>query len=264
MLWDEQSWPQIDQLDKGMPVVIPLGSCEQHGHHLPVGVDSIQVDAIAKAIERSLTDMILLTPTLWVGSSHHHLDFPGTVSLVPSLYSKVIQDITRSVLRAGFKRIFFLNGHGGNEVPVLQALGELASIDDTADEALLACGSWWKVGADALAPEKHGNVTPCVTHACEYEVSFMLLLREDLVNMGAYTLNTPAIDDPYFNSDYGGKVAVLHRFARVTAPGNMGDASHATKAKGQSMFDAVVDDIAEYLTRFADWPLLEKLGPKRP
>ena len=65
MLWDEQSWPQIDQLDKGMPVVIPLGSCEQHGHHLPVGVDSIQVDAIAKAIEGSLTDMIFRARFRW-------------------------------------------------------------------------------------------------------------------------------------------------------------------------------------------------------
>src|SRR5438067_4410151 len=127
MLWNEQSWPVIDALNRDTPVVIPLGSCEQHGHHLPVFVDTIQVQAVADGVEQAMGDRVLMLPAIWVGSSHHHLDYPGTISLPPELYTSVIKQIVRSVLRAGFKRLFFLNGHGGNEVPVSQALAALVA-----------------------------------------------------------------------------------------------------------------------------------------
>ena len=87
MLWQEQSWPAMREMNKQLPVVVPLGSVEQHGHHLPLFVDSIQVSAIAERVEErsSLKNEILLLPTFWLGSSHHHMDFPGTVSVLPSL-----------------------------------------------------------------------------------------------------------------------------------------------------------------------------------
>src|SRR5436853_507194 len=84
MLWHEQSWPQIQTIDKKMPVVIPLGSCEQHGHHLPLFVDSMEVTAIAQRVEEKLRERILLLPTLWLGHSDHHKDFPGTISVPAS------------------------------------------------------------------------------------------------------------------------------------------------------------------------------------
>ena len=121
MLWSELSWPEIGAQNRDTPVVIPLGSCEQHGHHLPVFVDTIQVQAVADGVHGAMSDRILMLPAVWVGSSHHHIDYPGTISLPPELYTSVIKHIAGSVLHAGFKRLFFLNGHGGNEVPVSQA-----------------------------------------------------------------------------------------------------------------------------------------------
>jgi len=171
MLWHEQSWPTIQSLDKETPVVIPLGSLEQHGRHLPLFVDSIQVTTIAERVEQVLHDQILLTPTLWLGSSHHHKDFPGTISARPSLYSKIIITIAISILQAGFRRLLFLNGHGGNEVPVAQALAELAAQDDDANNAYLTYSSWWAVGGEGIKPDKHDLTTPFVSHACEYETS---------------------------------------------------------------------------------------------
>src|SRR5437764_3215377 len=104
MLWNEQSWPFIDALNRDTPVVVPLGSCEQHGHHLPVFVDTMQVQAVADDVHGAMTDRILMLPTLWLGSSHHHIDFAGTVSLPPELYTSVIKQVAYCVLRAGFKR----------------------------------------------------------------------------------------------------------------------------------------------------------------
>ena len=217
MWWHEQSWRTIDSLNKNLPVVIPIGSIEQHGHHLPVVTDTAQVTAIAERAEKQLGDAALFLPTLWLGCSDHHKDFAGTVSVRPSLYSEIIKSIARSVLNAGFTRIFFLNGHGGNETPASQALTELCGEDDCADAAHLVFGSWWQVGRDAVALEKHGMTTSSISHACEYETSLMLAIRPDLVDRTAAEAAPPTAAMPWH--PHGGKVKAFHRFHRLTGTG---------------------------------------------
>jgi creatinine amidohydrolase len=262
MLWHEQTWPDIQSLDKQTPVVVPLASMEQHGHHLPLFVDTMQVTAIADEVEKQMGDQMLLTPTLWLGSSHHHNDFPGTISARPGLFSAMVRAVAESVLRAGFRRIFFLNGHGGNEVPASQAINELVADDDTANDALVVFGSWWHVGRDAIKPEKHGMKTRAVTHACEYETSMMLHLRPDLVHMDRFRETGPRISDGWANTEYGGKVTVYHRFATRSASGNMAKGNEGTPQKGEGMFKGVVADVIAFLDDFRSWPLLERIGPK--
>jgi creatinine amidohydrolase len=174
-------------------VVIPLGSCEQHGRHLPLFVDSIQVTKISERVEERMRERVLVTPNLWLGSSHHHLDFPGTISVRPSLYSQMIAEVARSIIAAGFKRIFFLNGHGGNEVPAAAGLTDLIATDDKADDCYLTFASWWHVGSQGLDPKRHGMKTPYVTHACEYETSMLLFIRPDLVNMSEASVTPPVL-----------------------------------------------------------------------
>lgn len=256
MHWEEKSWPEMKALDKDIPVVIPLGSCEQHGHHLPVFVDTIQVTAVAERVEEILGESVLMVPPIWLGTSHHHKDFPGTISLKPSLYSEVIMSVADSIMRAGFRRLFFLNGHGGNEIPACHALTEMVAERDDADEVYLTFGTWWKVAVESLHPEKHGLETPRITHACEIETSFMLYLRPDLVHTDRIKEGNLVLDSPWFNSDYGGRVEVFRRFHRLTPPGNMGKPTVATAEKGQSMLNAVATDVVAYLKELAGWPEL--------
>lgn len=246
----------IEAVSKETPVVVPIGACEQHGKHLPVFVDTIQVSAIAERVEKRLSDRVIVTPTLWLGSSHHHLDFPGTISLRPSLYSQVIAEMARSILTAGFRRILFLNGHGGNEVPASAGLTDLIATDDRAASAYLTFGSWWQVGREALDPKRHGLTTPAISHACEYETSMLLLLRPELVEMSAAKRSTPALDTAWYKSEEGGRVKVFRRFHRLTAAGSMGDPSVASAEKGRSMMEAVVNDVAAFVEEFAMWPEL--------
>jgi creatinine amidohydrolase len=262
MLWHEQTWPTIKSLDKNVPVVCPLGSLEQHGHHLPLFVDSMQVSEVARLAEQRLGDRALFLPTQWLGCSEHHLDFPGTVSVPASLYSDMVKSMARCVLRAGFKRIFFLNGHGGNEVPGAQALTEYVGENDEADDALLAFASWWHVGQKAIEPEKHGLTTPFISHACEYETSMMLAIRPDLVRQDLIKDAKPAVDNAWWQSEYGGRVKVFRRFRRLTAAGSMGSAGSASADKGRSMLEAVVTDVTAFLTEFATWPEMKAIGPK--
>ncbi len=262
MLWHEQTWPSIQSLDKQLPVVIPLGALEQHGHHLPLFVDTIQVTSIAERVEQRLVNQIILTPTMWLGNSQHHKDFPGTISASPSLYSQMVTTIAISVLRAGFRRLFFLNGHGGNQVPGAQALSELVAENDAANDAYVTFSSWWHVGREGIRPDRHGLTTPFVSHAGEYETSVMLFLRPDLVHMDRIQFQGPRLNDRWQNIEYGGPVEVYKRYSNLVAAGSMGSPQAATTEKGKGMVDAVVDEIVCFLEDFQAWPHLDRIGPK--
>lgn len=250
MKWAEFTWEQIGALSKDLPVVLPLGAVEQHGLHLPLVTDTCQVTAVAEEVDRVMGDRVLMLPVLWLGSSHHHLGFPGTLSLRPSLYSQVIADLVRSVLVAGFRRVFVLNGHGGNEVPVAQALGELASLDAQAGEALLACSSWWQVGKPD--PREHGMSTAEISHACEYESSLMLHLRADLVDLAKATEAEVSLKSRWLEGDK--RVLEFRGFRAMTPLGHLGDPRQATPQKGRSLLETVVRDIVAFLQDFATWP----------
>jgi creatinine amidohydrolase len=259
MLYQDQSWPAIQAVDKNTPVIIPLGALEQHGHHLPTATDALQVEAIAMAVESQLSNAVLLMPTLWLGSSDHHIDFPGLLSVGGELYSHMIRSIARCLLHAGFTKQLFLNGHGGNAVPIQQALGDFCNEDERADAAYLMLANWWSICRDAIAPAKLDIIQPGVNHACEYETSLMLHLHPNWVNLAETKDRPPVLDSVWTKS---GKVTWFARFARRTAGGATGYSTRATAEKGRIIFDAAVADLVTFLKEFANWPPLPRIGPK--
>lgn len=262
MWWHEQTWQTLAQMDKNTPVVIPTGSCEQHGHHLPVFVDTIQVTAIAEKAQAMLGDEALVLPTMWLGSSHHHIDFAGTVSAKPSLYSEIIKTMALSVLRAGFRKIMFLNGHGGNAVPGQQALTELVAENDDANDAWLIWGNWWHVSKKRLTSDEVGLESDFITHACEYETSLMLFVRPDLVHQDKAVDGKPVLDSEWSTFEAGGPVSVFRRWNYITAEGSMGLPSKATAAKGEAMLKVASEEVASFVRDFKTWQNLEPIGPK--
>src|SRR5262245_30841890 len=115
-LLEELTRDQARALAPEALVVLPVGAIEQHGPHLPVGTDYFVVEHIARAAAMSLADRvpILVAPALPFGSSHHHLPFGGTLSLSTETYYRALRDLAESLIASGFRRIFILNGHGGN------------------------------------------------------------------------------------------------------------------------------------------------------
>ena len=251
MRWDELKWRNIEAIDKDLPIVIPLGSIEQHGYHLPLCTDTLQVSAIMDAVDSQMKHELLALPVFWLGSSHHHLGFPGTLSMRPSLYSKVLVDLTESILSAGFRRIFYLNGHGGNETPAAQTLAELAATNQRASASLLALSSWWQVGRPDSV--RLGMETSSISHACEYETSLTMFLRPELVELGSATDVSDPIESKWLTDSK--QVSLFRRFEHVTRSGNLGRPTIASSAKGQSLLASVVDDIATFIREFARWPL---------
>ena len=118
-------WPDVDALDRDTPVIIPVAALEQHGHHMPVFTDSMLLGEVMRRMHETLLNETLLVPLMWLGNSHHHMDFPGTVSAEPRVYLDLVSGLVDNFITHGFRRIVVFNGHGGNDVPGRQATFEL-------------------------------------------------------------------------------------------------------------------------------------------
>ena len=254
MSWGNLSRPEIESKDKDTIVMVPLGSTEQHGVHLPVLTDTIIVTTIAERVKFRMGERILLLPTLWIGASNHHLDFPGAVSVDVQLYSDLIKSIAQCILTSGFKKIFFLNGHGGNDTPAAQALQDLINQSETANSAYLTLGSCWQIASSSLAPARHGMEQEAVNHAGEYETSIMLYIDREAVAIEKAFSPPPVYAGRWWSSDNHGNVQVFKRIANRTTTGSLGSPEKATEKKGESLIKAIVDDTVSFLEEFAQWP----------
>jgi len=103
-----------DYLTHSDTIIIPLGSTEQHGPHLPLGADYFQALDLSKRI--SARTGVVVAPVLWVGYSPYHAGFPGTLSLQPETMERVLFEVAEYLVQHGFRRIMFFNGHGGNGI----------------------------------------------------------------------------------------------------------------------------------------------------
>ena len=253
MKYGDGCWVDIEQADRNKVVVVPLGSMEQHGHHSPLLTDTYLVTAVAERVENELREETYFLPTLWLGASDHHLDLPGTTSVPNHVYTLVIKNIVRSISRAGFQRIFFLNGHGGNVIPGTQAITELANESEEYNNLWMALASYWSVASPAMAAENHGMQTQQLTHACEYETSMMLCLHGEIMRMDRVTSSPPLLDSPFFHSEHGGRVSVAKRMNTWTPTGAMGGPQHATAEKGESLLSAITAEVVSFLRDFSAW-----------
>lgn len=179
LLLEELTRDEARQIAPKTLVVLPVGAVEQHGPHLPVGTDFFTIEHLARAAaaEAASSVPVLVAPTLPFGSSHHHLPFGGTLSLSTETYYRVVFELCESLIVGGFRRIFVLNGHGGNNELIQLAIRDLA----LKHPCRLAAASYWSVAWDALVEagaHKKGNLPG---HAGRFETSQILALRPELV-----------------------------------------------------------------------------------
>jgi len=176
----ELHWPEVDKLDREKVVaVIPVGSMEQHGPHLPFQVDTLVSSRLAEDLEKSMPE-ILLVPPIWTGVSAHHMDFPGSITLRAKVFIDVLHDICASLRHHGFCRIVLLNGHGGNRSS-LEVLGQELFVEFGLTVNTLA---YWDLVPDLVKSLKKSK-SKGMGHSGELETSLMLHLAPHLVNQPA-------------------------------------------------------------------------------
>ncbi len=255
MLLETLTSPEVKALPLDRLIVIaPLGSFEQHGPHLPLTTDTDIVTAIARAVERALPDIVLCLPTLWLGHSTHHMHFSGTLDIPQLHYISVIQDLCQSILSMGGRKLFLLNGHGGNDIPVRAALREVKSGLAEPDGIHVVYAAYWMLAAQSIKTIRESELGG-LGHACEMETSLMLHLHPERVRTNLIQRDGPAHTSVYRKADmqYAKPVYVVNEFHEISSSGVVGHPDLATAAKGKRFMEAIVEDVKEFVSNFAQW-----------
>jgi creatinine amidohydrolase len=238
--------------DAGALPVLTVGSCEQHGDHLPVDTDTVSAYRVSLlAAERCTSPHVLVLPPPSFGVSPHHLAWPGTISLSLATFNGLITDVATSLHRTGFRKLLVVNGHGGNQGPLTAICSDLACRG-------LAVGwvTYFRPSEKVWTETLPGKLRR-VGHACAYETSMQLALRPDEVQRIAGRIDgLPARMDPPWSSDP--RAPALQEgglsWGVIFGPGDVGyagDPATSTVQAGQAMLELTVAGLAQFFADFA-------------
>ncbi|MGH2342465.1 creatininase family protein [Segnochrobactraceae bacterium EtOH-i3] len=259
VLWEELSWEELaDIRSAGIDMaILPVGATEQHGRHLPTGVDTMSVMAVAKGV--SAATGIPVLPALPVGCSPgHSRKWPGTLAFRPETLAKMVLEIADWVAASGFTRLLILNGHVTNWAPLRCAL---ENIRTDLPDVRIALRSIWEISAEVRSFYEYDGGTNW--HANDAETSLMLALRPDLVDM------TKAEDEP----DRSACCFFSYTVNKESLGGGVGLPSRGDPEFGAAILDAAVAALAAQLRRaltentpLEDWPVpaTDPTLPPRP
>lgn len=226
-------------------VIVPIGSTEQHGPHLPVEVDSLLVTAVAERAAALAAAEVptLVLPTLWVSLAEHHMDHAGSLTLDFDTLLAFLRCIVRSLQRQGYRRILLLNGHGGN----IAALNLVVDLLTCELAVLVATATYWVVAAEAFASILEGQ--PNLLHACEAETSMVMHLRPDLVDTAA----ARSVQAPATGFTLTGGIYRWRGMLHWSCSGVVGAPQLATPEKGARLLAAAASVLAEQLVGGLVW-----------
>ena len=236
----------------GALVVLPVGATEQHGPHLPLGTDFLIVEHVTRAAARAArADFdVLVAPTFQTGSSHHHLPFGGTISLSTEHYYGALRDMTETLIQSGFRRLFIVNGHGGNHELIQLVVRDLALLHPCS----LAAASYWDLARGPLAERAPDLRERLPGHAGIFETSLIMALHPELV----------ANPRPHRTADELARTAMpAHPFRAErhgfwqSVDGYTDSPDEASAERGQRLLEITVAAVADELVRFARLPLVD-------
>lgn len=239
--WGRLTAPEIRDLaaDPTAVILLPVGSLEQHGPHLPTITDTASAHATAVAAARLLEGAppALVLPGMWTGMSEHHLPFGGTISLSFDEFRGVLRGVARSLKAVGFGRLMIVNGHGGNIDPLAVACRELAV---EFGFPIVATTPWF-LAAPAVAAIMQSDSAP--KHACEGETSLMMAIAGDIVR--ADHLDEAMRQRPEPKTLPKGVSRFQSFSERAPVTGTWGDPRSATPDKGRRFLEAKAQALAE-------------------
>ncbi|GAP98080.1 creatininase family protein [Leptolyngbya sp. NIES-2104] len=242
MLLHLSTWQEVEAyLARSTGIIIPIGSTEQHGPTGLIGTDAICAEAIAKGVGDS-TDAIV-APTINVGMALHHTAFPGSMSLRPSTMILVIRDYVTSLAKAGFRKFFFINGHGGNVATLKAAFSETYDyLSDLGISHSVQCvvSNWYMCGSVyKLAKELYGDQEG--SHATPSEVALTQYVYPDSIK------TAPLIEPVARGHRIYGAIDFRDRYP----DGRMGsNPALATPEHGKQLYELAVKEISSSYLEF--------------
>jgi creatinine amidohydrolase len=241
--------------------VVPLASIEQHGPHLPLFTDSLIVSHVANGVEQRRADSIVMLPVQWLGHSPHHRRF-GSVSAEFRPYMDIICAICRSLVKIGARKIFLLNGHGGNDTPCRAAQRDLKSEFESLPDLYIVYAAYWNLAAEKFNSIRESPVGG-MGHACEMETSILLATNPELVDMKKAARGGPGPEMGYRTIDMLKQppFSLINEFDEISENGVIGTPELATKEKGQQFLDAAIEGVVNLLDEMAAWQFQSRPNP---
>jgi creatinine amidohydrolase len=242
----ELTSPEIaEAIAAGIDVaLLPVGSTEQHGAHLPMATDSIHTFAVLERAADALP--ALVAPLLPIGRAEHHMAFAGTMSVKQETLHALVRDCCESLFAHGFRRVLIWSGHGGNAGPLARIVEALRA---EMGRSIIGCTDW-EIYDEALFPcaERLGvDKFAAGWHAGELETSMILELAPELVLMERAA--------PDFLGELAGEVRdrLMADGVQAIAPsGVLGDPRSATRANGYAYMQALSDSVTAFFRAALD------------
>ena len=250
--WSRMTAAEVNALaEQDAILLIPVASTEQHGPHLATGCDTILCGEVARRTARLVAEKrpILVAPTVWIGLASHHLAIGGTFSVTFDTYAKLLGDIAQSAKTAGFSKLLFINGHGGN-IAALSILSEQLARETG---LRVAVTTYARLATEAGDFAEILEDQDAMHHACEAETSMLLALDQGFVRKERLP---DAHQDGFKKGDpspAGGALSTWTPFNEFTASGVRGDARRASAEKGEKLFAACANRLAEKLIAGEPW-----------
>lgn len=248
--YNRLTWPEMnDAIAAEKLVILPTGSTEQHGRHLPLDVDLFLCESVCLEVGRRIPEKVLVLPPIAYGLNLHHIDFPGTIHIEPETFIAFCLNITKSVAYHGFKKILLVNGHGSN-TPLIDLIARKTVL---ASESLCFATGYYQFLMEAFETVRESEVT---AHADEFETSLYLHLAAERVRMDEAAEDNDRRGQ-FVSSDSTGNYPVRFNdfWGRWTETGVHGDPTKATAEKGRLLFEASVSGLIELVDELRDWPV---------
>lgn len=251
--WAGKTYPEVNEraARPGSVLLVPVGSLEQHGRHLPTSTDTILVSAVVqRAAERADDVPVIAMPTIPVGYSPHHLAFGGVATVEHDNLISVLEDAADSALETGFDAVLFVNGHGGNAAVVGSATRTVGSANPDAE---VLGFTYFDLGSDRI-DEVRDSDPGGAGHAGEVETSMIMHLRPELVREDE--IEGTRWETPYdgARNDLTGAGAVSEyvNFDTLSESGCVGEPELATAEKGERFFEIFVEELADVISQAHD------------
>jgi len=231
------TWPEAEERFREIDIaLLPVGSTEQHGPHLPLDVDAYDANRLCLEVAAacSLPRPIVL-PLVSYGVSYHHEDFAGTISVAPGTLSQYVYEIGMSVSRHGITKLIIVNGHGGN-IPALRFAAQMIN----SDARIFTCvdtGETSDVEIEEIIQTRND------VHAGEIETSTALAFRPGVVKMELARRRVPKFSSEYLEFSSKKGVEWYVRTARISRDGVMGDPTKATVEKGKKIWEIMIRNL---------------------
>ena len=232
--------------------IVPFGSIEQHGPHLPVEVDSLLGNEVALRTARKMLlrgEPVVVLPMVWTGVSEHHMSFGGTITLDLATYTALVEGICRSLVRHGFRRLVLLNGHGGND-NALRCLTD--DLTPKLGVPIIQFTYWGPTQPEIAAVLETQSA---LLHACEAETAMTMFLRPDLVARDRIPAASQAMEyvqpGPYRWRTLGA----------VSSSGVIGNPIAATPEKGERLLEVISTRLSDILCNAELWSVPWRTSP---